>query len=187
MEKYNKKELKQIEKAIILMVKYFNQYSTNPKPVILHSTRVGMSLLNKKIPVEFVISGILHDVVEDTKCTIEIISKQFGKMVSEVVSSLTMDFEKMDNIFSDYKERWIDHEKRLNKIGKYGWLIKMIDANDNLLYYSSILKSKKRIFEMMWKHDLIIRNAKKYWGKHKEFIEYKSLVNKMNKKWKIKF
>jgi len=187
MKNYTKKELYQIEKAILFMVKYFDQYCTNPKPIILHSTKVGMVLYNYKIPVEFVIAGILHDVVEDTRCTIEIISKQFGKKICRIISSLTMDFEKMDNVFVDYKERWIDHEKRLNKIGKYVWLIKFIDGFDNLQYYSKILKSEKRIYEMIWKHNLIIRNSKKYWSSMSEFKEYINLVIKINKKWKIKF
>jgi len=182
MAKYSKKESHKIEKAIIFMIKCFNLSNNNPKPVILHSTRVAMKIYELVAPVEYVIAAFLHDVVEDTKCTSRQIKKEFGSKVADIVEALTQNYG-----YKNYKDRWLFAEKCINKIGKYGWLIKMIDARDNLPYYAGILKSKKRFHEMMWKHDLVIRNAKKYWSVLAEYKDYKKLNDSIVRKWKIKF
>ncbi len=182
MKMYPKKESFKIEKAIIFMAKHFERSCTNPKPVILHSTRVAMKLYELDAPVESIISAFLHDLVEDTECTNADLKKEFGSKVARIVWALTQDYS-----FKNYKDRWLYAEKCINKIGKYGWLIKMIDARDNLPYYSKILNSKKRFHEMMWKHNLVVRNAKKYWSNLDEFKDYSKLVNKINKQWNIKF
>lgn len=182
MKQYPKKESFKIEKAISFMVKHFNHSCTNPKPVILHSTRVAMKIYNLEAPVEYIIAAFLHDLVENTRCTNKNIKKEFGNKVANIVWAMTQDYT-----FNNYKERWLYAEKCINKIGKYGWLLKMIDARDNLPYYSKILNSKKRFNEMMWKHNLVVKNSKKYWSKLDEFKDYIKLVNKINKQWKIKF
>ncbi|XOU94947.1 MAG: HD domain-containing protein [Candidatus Kerfeldbacteria bacterium] len=181
MQKYTKKELFKIEKSIIFLVKYVTESNSNPKPLILHSVNVGTKLLELKIPLDIVVAGFLHDVVEDTKCTNKKIEKEFGKKVSRIVSALTQDYK-----YKYYKDRWRNAEKRINKIGKYCWLIKMIDARDNLPYYSTIIKKKLRISEMMWKYKLVIRNSKKKnWSQLDEFKSCNSLVNEVKKKWKV--
>lgn len=182
MKKYSKRELFKIEKSIVFLVKYVTESNSNPKPLILHCVNVGTKLLELKMPVDVVVAGFLHDVVEDTKCTLKNIEKEFGKNSSKIVSALTQDYK-----YKYYKDRWHNAEKRINKIGKYGWLIKMIDARDNLPYYSKIIKTKNRVYEMMWKHNLIITNTKKDWSKLDEFKSYNSLSKKIIKKWKIKF
>ena len=182
MKSYSKKELFKIEKSIVFLVKYVTESNSNPKPLILHSVNVGTKLLELKLPIDVVVAGFLHDVVEDTKCNIIDIKKEFGTKVANIVSALTQDYK-----YELYLDRWYDAEKRIDKIGKYGWLIKMIDARDNLPYYSKIIKKKSRIYEMMWKHNLIITKTKKDWRKLKEFKDYNNLSNKVKKKWKIKF
>jgi len=182
MKVYTKNDLFKIEKAILFLVKFVSQYKDNPKPLILHSVRVGTKLMDLNAPVNIVIAGILHDIVEDTHCTFNIIQKKYGKKVVDIIIALTQDYS-----FKNYKDRWLYAEKCINKIGKYGWLIKMVDAKDNLPYYSKILKSKKRFIEMMWKHKLVIKNSKKYWSNLNEYKDYEKLSKYVIKKWKIKF
>ncbi len=186
MKKYSKKELFRIEKSIVFLVKHITKSNSNPKPLILHCVNVGTKLLELKLPVDIIVAGILHDLVEDTKCTLKNIEEDFGKKVAIIVSALTQDYK-----YEIYQERWHNAEKRINKIGKYGWLIKMIDARDNLPYYYKILtntkKKKEKIYEMMWKHNMIIGHARNDWSKLAEFKDYNKLSTKIKKKWKIKF
>ena len=44
--------------------------------------------------IDVIISSILHDVVEDTNCTIELIKREFGNRVAEIVFRLTRVFKK---------------------------------------------------------------------------------------------
>ena len=59
-----------VEKAIKYLVDAIKQSGHNPKPVILHSIRVGLFLFNQNYNQDIVIAAILHDILEDTDTTI---------------------------------------------------------------------------------------------------------------------
>ncbi len=48
-------------------------------------------LVAKEIPLDdiTVVSSLLHDVVEDTEFNLEILAKEFGKEVAEIVDGVT--------------------------------------------------------------------------------------------------
>lgn len=67
----SKAEDEAIERAMEFLVHSFESSGDNPKPVILHSTRVGMDLYDRGYEQHVVIAGFLHDLLEDTDATAE--------------------------------------------------------------------------------------------------------------------
>lgn len=59
--------------------------------MIFHSFTVGMMLKDSNMSEDCVIAGILHDVVEDTKYTLNDIKKEFGDNVAKIVEEVTED------------------------------------------------------------------------------------------------
>lgn len=57
--------------------------------MIFHPFTVGMILQRAGAKTECVIAGILHDVVEDTKYTLEDIKEQFGTQVANIVDEVS--------------------------------------------------------------------------------------------------
>jgi len=156
-----------IEKAITKMVICINEKNRNSKPLILHSLRVGMKLFELKQPKEVIIAGFLHDLVEDTNCTIRDIKKEFGSKIALLVSALTQ--EKV----ADYQERWHVLMGKIKKTGKQAMIIKIIDNNDNLVHFFPSIKEKQFIKEIVWKQNFTIESLKPYLSDVKYFKEYR--------------
>jgi (p)ppGpp synthase/HD superfamily hydrolase len=155
---YSNAQLRKIESAVVFAVEQFEKYSKNPKPALLHSIKVGAKLMEYNMPCEVVVAGFLHDLLEDTKCTKKMIQKKFGSRVTLYVSALTMNYG-----LTDYKEFWYDGLRRIKKAGKNILLIKLIDMNDNLLYFIPRMNHAE-LERLFWKVRFVLRNTKKYWG-----------------------
>jgi (p)ppGpp synthase/HD superfamily hydrolase len=119
-----------VEQAIIFLVDAINKSGHNPKPVILHSIRVGLFLFNQKYSQDIAVAAILHDIIEDTDINIESIEKQFGSKVAELIAANTINKE-ITNKF----ERDIEMLNRCKKEGKEALLIKATEIVDNSYYY----------------------------------------------------
>jgi (p)ppGpp synthase/HD superfamily hydrolase len=78
---------KQIEEAIKFLVFAFQKSGHNPKPVVLHSIRVGLHLYNLGYAKNIVIAAVLHDVLEDTDVKIEEVKLKFGENVARLVEA----------------------------------------------------------------------------------------------------
>ena len=123
-------EDEEIERAIQYLVHSFESSGDNPKPVILHSTRVGMNLYNRNYGKRIIISGLLHDLLEDTDVTSDEIRSKFGKDVANIVEATSFD----ENI-DDYLERHYDIYKRCFELGRNAAVVKAMDILDNSDYY----------------------------------------------------
>lgn len=124
------KEDEEIERAIQYLVHSFENSGDNPKPVILHSIRVGMNLYHRGYKRCIVISALLHDLLEDTDVTSEKIRSKFGKEVANVVEATSFD----DDI-DDYIERSFDIYSRCFNLGREAVIVKAADILDNSDYY----------------------------------------------------
>ena len=78
---------KQIEEAIKFLVFAIHETGHNPKPVILHSIRVGLHLYKLNYDKDIVTAAILHDVIEDTDTKIEEVKSKFGDKVAKLVEA----------------------------------------------------------------------------------------------------
>lgn len=157
------------------MVDRVRDFCRNEKPVILHSIRVGVRLLDNHEDQTIVIAGFLHDLIEDTNCRIEEIQKEFGKDVADLVQVLTFDWT-----ITDYKKRWNKEVPKIIKAGRKAMIIKIADSMDNLPYYILVSDDKKKE-EVLWKHNLIVNSFEKYLGQEKIFQEYKKAVQQITK------
>ena len=80
-----------IEKAIIFALKAHQgqkRKGTNI-PYVFHPIDVGRLLAQNDASETLVVSGILHDILEDTEITIEDLKAEFGNEVAGLVSAMT--------------------------------------------------------------------------------------------------
>lgn len=121
----------EIERALQYLVNSFEASGDNPKPVVLHSTRVAMDLYERGEPEHVVVAAFLHDLVEDTDVTVEAIRSRFGSDVADVVAAASFD-EDID----DYLERHYDIYSRCFELGRDAVVVKAADILDNSDYYA---------------------------------------------------
>lgn len=121
---------KNVEKAITFLVTNVNLSGNYPKPVITHSTRVGINLYKHGYSEQVVIAGFLHDLLEDTKATEKQIEEHFGRQVLDLVKANSFDSKIKDKL-----EQSLDTFKKCKKYGKDALIIKTADILDNLPYY----------------------------------------------------
>ncbi len=151
-------EDEEIERAIQYLVHSFEASGDNPKPVILHSTRVGMDLYNRGYEKPIVISGFLHDLIEDTDVTAAEIRSEFGDDVGNIVAATSFD-ESID----DYLEQHYDIYERCFELGRPAVVVKAVDILDNSDYYGlgGSEELRKNLIEKM---DYFIEHSKPYIG-----------------------
>ena len=168
------KDNQEIEKAILFIVNKITEHCSNEKPLILHSLRVGFKLMELGEKKEVVISGLLHDLLEDTNCKKEEIEKEFGNEVTKLVLACTFDKD-----IKDYKERWRVSLANINKAGRQAFIIKLMDQMDNLPYYILILDKIKKE-QLIWKHKYFIECFDREYSDFELFCKYKESINKIS-------
>ncbi|MEN8905582.1 MAG: bifunctional (p)ppGpp synthetase/guanosine-3',5'-bis(diphosphate) 3'-pyrophosphohydrolase [Clostridiales bacterium] len=97
-----KKLLKRIKKNITnydltLLEKAYNmskaahegQLRVSGEPFIVHPVEVSLILADLDLDCVSVISGILHDTIEDTTCTLEDLKRDFGEEIAMIVDGVT--------------------------------------------------------------------------------------------------
>lgn len=162
------------EKAIVMLVDCVKQGCNNDKPLILHSLRVGFKLWEIGQPNEVIVAGFLHDLLEDTNCTIDQIKEKFGDKIVKLISACTLPDIKDD------KERWLIFLDQIKKAGREAIIIKIIDADDNLSFVV-LIKDRDYLKRILWKHKMIIEKLgaevkdleifKDYYKKYKKIIK----------------
>ena len=102
IKKYNKDEIERIIDAYnFANDAHKNQFRESGEPYIVHPINVCINLAKFHADGATLVSGMLHDVVEDTKYTLEDVEKHFGNEVAKLVDGVT----KISNIhFSSLDE-----------------------------------------------------------------------------------
>lgn len=129
-----------IEKAISYLIKKYNESGRNPKPVILHSLRVGVCLLEFGYETDIIITGILHDLVEDTDVSIDDIKNNFSTEIANYVEAVSFKSSILDPV-EQYKEMFT----RTISEGRIPIIVKSADILANSLYIhlvSDLLKQR---------------------------------------------
>ena len=65
------------------------QLRSSGEPYMIHPTEVAQSLAELKMDLASIVTGLLHDTVEDTHATLEQIEKEFGKDIADLVDGVT--------------------------------------------------------------------------------------------------
>jgi GTP pyrophosphokinase len=105
------KELEMIEKAYIFSAAvHQGQVRLSGEPYLTHPVEVAGILADMKLDAATIISGMLHDTVEDTLTTIEQVREGFGKDVAFLVDGLT----KISKItFGSQEERQAENFRKM--------------------------------------------------------------------------
>jgi (p)ppGpp synthase/HD superfamily hydrolase len=122
---------KEMEKAIVFLVQAISASGNNPKPVILHSILVGLSLAKLNYPIHIVQAGFLHDTIEDSNTSIESIKEQFGDKVATIVAACSY-----NHFLPDKTDQYKDAMRRAQKVGKDALIVMAADLIQNEPYYN---------------------------------------------------
>lgn len=122
-------EIELIDYAIYFATKAHNgqkRKSEKDVDMIFHPFTVGMILQRAGASTPCVIAGILHDVVEDTKYTIDDIEKEFGPEIKKIVAEVS------ENKSLEWKERKVEAINTIKTASLEGKLVECADKINNL-------------------------------------------------------
>lgn len=111
-----KKNLPKVDEALISkafeysLEAHKNDLRASGEPYFTHPYEVA-NIVVEEFPLDdiTVVSALLHDVVEDTEFTLEVISKEFGKEVAEIVDGVT----KISGIFRGHEITKAENYRKL--------------------------------------------------------------------------
>ena len=141
-----------VEKAISYLIEKYNESGKNPKPVVLHSLRVGSICLNMARHRHY-IAGVLHDLVEDSDVTVEEIKEKFSPKVAEWIDALSFRPE-----IEDPTEQYQEMFRRTILAGKIPMIIKAVDILVNSFYIHLIPDLEKQKF-LLQKNSVCYRHS----------------------------
>ena len=129
MPEKSPQDAQEIEEAVIFLVTRMLESGHNPKPVVMHSIRMGMYLYNFDYEPDIVKAAILHDIIEDSDTTIDEIRGRFGERVAEAVQANTFDYTA-----GDRAAQGEECLQRCLKCGKDALIVKAADKLENSFY-----------------------------------------------------
>jgi len=130
-----------LDRAIRFLSAAIESSGHNPKPVVLHSVRVGLVLRNLGYRSEVPLAGILHDVLEDTNVSAEEIIREFGPEVARLVQA-----NSFDDSIEDWDEQYIEGFQRCCLSGPDAVRVKAADVLDNVPIYDLESLRKPKFF-----------------------------------------
>ena len=106
-------------------------------PLSFHSIMVGYILKDNGYNKEVVLTGFLHDIIEDTEYTYEDIKSQFGKKIADNVLKVSEDVT-----ITDWTKRKEEFFNRMTSWSKEIFLVELADKLQNLLSDYNVWKEK---------------------------------------------
>ena len=131
-EKNAKLNVKLIEKAITFAKRWHDgqMRKTGDHPFYFHPLKVAEMVAERYCKTDVIAAAILHDVVEDSECTVELIEKEFNVRIAQIVDRLT------SKRFENGNSIKLTLEETLNRLQEVGdmeaLLIKQMDRVHNL-------------------------------------------------------
>lgn len=124
--------------------KHYGQKRKTGHEYYLHPLAVANIILKLNFDTDSIIGAILHDTVEDTDATLEVIAKEFGENVATIVDGVT----KLNEI--KYKTKEVQQMENLRKLfiamskDVRVLIIKICDRLHNIMTMNGIKSYKKR-------------------------------------------
>ena len=146
-------DISMIEKAYnIANNAHKGQLRKSGEPYIIHPLCVAIILADLELDKESIMAGLLHDVMEDTSVTREIMIKEFGEEVTDLVDGVTKltkldyDVDKVEKQAENLRKMFLAMAKDIRVI-----LIKLADRLHNMrtLMYMTPAKQKEKSKETM--------------------------------------
>ena len=92
LDTHNVLDFELINKAVYWARKYHaNQKRKSGELYYTHPLEVAYIISDYNLKTDVIVASILHDIVEDTEVTVEMINSSFGQRISEMVDRLTRD------------------------------------------------------------------------------------------------
>ena len=164
---------KELDKVLYYVCDNLAKTGNNPKPVLLHSFKVSYRLLNYGYDKDIVISGALHDLIEDTNISYEDIKKKYGKKIADIV--LAVSFK------SDIKDKYLQAKEMSDRCLQNGFdalIVKCSDLCDNIDFV--IFTDEEMQKELLKKYDLFLNISKDIIGNekiyHELLLKYNNLI-----------
>lgn len=129
-----------------------DQKRKSGEPYIIHPIHTALILADLELDKESIMAGLLHDVMEDTTATREIMIKEFGEEVTDLVDGVTKltkldyDVDKVEEQAENLRKMFLAMAKDIRVI-----LIKLADRLHNMrtLMYMTPEKQKEKSKETM--------------------------------------
>jgi predicted transcriptional regulator len=123
----------QFENAVRLLTQYMPvSDDSSRKPILFHSIRVGVYLYRNNYSDDIIISGLLHDALEFSEITDDMIMNNFGEEILNLVKASTKD----DSI-KDKNEKTEELIRRCVENGQDALIVKTADIIDSCKFYSA--------------------------------------------------
>ncbi len=129
---YTEEQYFEIQKAILYLYNHISVVDSFNKPELAHSLHTGFRLMDHGYPVELVIAGFLHDIMEEGFGLSEF-KNLFGNKVYELVLANTKD----KNI-NDWFEQATELVGKIAFYGEEALIVKAADVLDNFILRFSI-------------------------------------------------
>lgn len=142
---YDIREAQEVLKAYRFASAYHhNQKRKDGSPYITHPQSVAYILVKFGFDYETACAALLHDVVEDTSCTLEDIKENFGNTIADIVDGVTK--MKGSDFNSLQEEKIATHKKILDSITKDARIIavKLADRLHNMYTLDYLKKEKQK-------------------------------------------
>jgi len=104
---------------------------TSRKPVLFHDIRVGVYLYDHGYAEDVVLAGLLHDVIEWSGATEEMVRDEFGADVLKLILANTK-----DDTIENKHEKTAELIRRCVKNGQGALIIKTADILDSFKWYA---------------------------------------------------
>lgn len=156
-------------------------------PYLEHPLEVGYMLWRRGLPIEVVVSGLCHDLLEDTKCTEKEISDNCGEEVLRIVKAVSNDEALSDK--KDWELKKAKYVKAVKAGGEKAIAVSIADKIANLhSFFAQYEKEGPALWKKfnrgkdkkVWFEKEVIKMAKANWD-HELLTELENLVKKLEK------
>jgi GTP pyrophosphokinase len=140
-ERYDREE---VERAYLAAKKYHaGQMRRAGEPYLCHPLRTAVTVARFQIDTPTVQAALLHDVAEDTSCSIEEIKKEFGEEVAFLVNGVTklghVKYRGVEEEVENLRKMMLAMSEDIRVI-----LVKLADRFDNMQTLSALPPEKQR-------------------------------------------
>ena len=122
-----------------------NQKRDSGDPYLSHPVAVANILTDLKLDSATIATGLLHDTIEDTKVTYDIVQKEFGSEVADLVDGVTKISELEGKVIENSKAENIRKLILATSKDIRVLIVKLADRLHNMRTLNSIIDEKKRL------------------------------------------
>jgi len=137
-------DIKLVKKAIIFAKKWHDgEFRKTGEPFYVHPLTVALIATDFCFRTNVIVAAILHDVVEDSDCTIELLEKEFNQRIAQIIYKLTRIVDNGINNIHKLSVAKIMHNIKKSD-DKEAMLIKQIDRLHNLETANGLSSNKQK-------------------------------------------